>query len=193
MFVFPNIYVRFATLLIFSHQIVRCIMFKTKISKLLAILAISVFMLSMTETAHAIGIGIKVSFTRGSHNEEGNCVGNRGICEWDVSVTISKRVAPSGDNQIEGEAEVKENFLMLKLKGSNQRKVANDKGKSVFPLHSDVKLDDETAKALGYSSIVLAAGNYELTGNNLKIKIKSSTPLKRIDKSSPMLHKKNDN
>ena len=138
------------------------------------------FVLSSVD-ASAIGIKVTIRFTRGTHNEEGNCIGNKGICEWDISVGF-ERTAAGSDNVdvVTGEAEVDGNYLVFKFdQAANQKPSVSVRG---WDIKKSTKLTDDLSRDLGYSSIVLSEGTYDVTSTGCKVKIKTKSALKAAPK-----------
>lgn len=144
----------------------------------LFMIAASIAFLGSTHEAKAIGIKVTITFGRGT-----DCNG-RGICSISIGGTLSMYRPAKNQQIIEGDAEIKGDYLIVKLKSMPSQNAMSEsgasngkemKGKAMyeFPITKGFRLSEDVSKKLGFNEISLVDGNYTLDGKVLKFKIAS--------------------
>lgn len=144
-------------------------MYRTKKFLISAFIAMAVLTF-VVSSIDASAIGIKVETIPG--NPFNDCKGS-GICGIRIIIILSAETAGTG-KLLSADAKVNEEFLMIRFNDKLGDEFKNKDGKFIFPIPSDLTLSEKEANALGYKSLVLQKGNYQLDGSLLRIKILKS-------------------
>lgn len=121
-------------------------------------------------SAGAIGITLKIDF--GKRNAEGNCGPGKGIC----SITLGGSLrSAQGDTfeVVEAEAEIRGDKLFVRLPKGINEKGKNEKGVYSVNILKNMTVDQDVAKKLGVTSLVVAPGTYDLKGNSFVFNVVS--------------------
>lgn len=142
-------------------------------------LAFAIVFFGNISDAKAIGITLTINF--GKKTSEGDCAG-RGLCS--IVISASLRAAKPGSNSqvIEGEAEVKGDYLNIKLNEKIKEQGMNEKGQYIVPITSDFAIKENGIKKMGYKTLTFATGEVESDGKNIRIKILNKEKLEHKEK-----------
>lgn len=126
-----------------------------------------------TLNANAIGISIKVEL--GKRNAEGNCGPGRGICSITIGGTLRTVPGETGVDVVKGDAELKDNQLIIKLADELKDDARDANGKYSVLISKITPVDAEVTRKLGVKQLMILPGNYTIENNALTLRVRQAS------------------